>query len=125
MKGNLTVEASYIFPFCFAVIGIVCFLGVFIYNKTVLKMTGYECIFQALEESQEAGLEESLEKLAQETARKRILAVRELDVSVKNTAFQIMVNYRGIQNLLNIPLEVTVVYEKTFPERNLRLTKGT
>ena len=37
MKGSLTVEAAFVFPFCFLVIGIVCLLGVFLYNQAVLK----------------------------------------------------------------------------------------
>lgn len=124
MRGSMTVEASYVFPFCFFVIGIVCYLGVFTYNQTVLKMTGYECIFQAWNEGETADLEENLREIAKKTAQKRVLAVQELKVTVKNTSSKIAVSYQGTQTMLNIPLEVTVIYEKTFPERSLRMLRG-
>lgn len=123
MKGTLTMEASYLFPFCFWVIGMVCFLGIFSYNQTVLKMTGYECILQALDESEMVVLEESFSKNVQKCAQERVLAVKNLEVTVKSSISQISVSYHGNQTMLNIPLEVTVVYEKIFPERTLRLTK--
>lgn len=124
MRGSMTVEASYVIPFCFFVIGIVCYLGVFTYNQTVLKMTGYECIFQAWNEGETADLEENLREIAKKTAQKRVLAVQELKVTVKNTSSKIAVSYQGTQTMLNIPLEVTVIYEKTFPERSLRMLRG-
>lgn len=125
MKGSLTVEASYIFPFCFVIVGIVCYLGIFGYNQAVLKMTGYECILQALEErnASEEVLKEHLLEKAGQSAGNRTLAVRDLEVSVKTTASKISVSYHCIQTMLNIPLEVTVVYERTFPELTLRLTQ--
>lgn len=124
MRGNLTVEASYIFPFCFLVIGIVCYLGIFSYNQTVLKMTGYECIFRALDEAETVTLEEYLLENAKVSAQERVLAVQDLKVTVKNTSSQISVSYQGTQTMLNIPLETKVVYEKVFPERSLRMIKG-
>lgn len=123
MKGTLTVEASYLFPFCFWVIGMVCFLGIFSYNQTVLKMTGYECILQALDESEMVIWEESFSKNVQKYAQERVLAVKNLEVTVKSSISQISVSYHGTQTMLNIPLEVTVVHEKIFPEQTLRLTK--
>lgn len=125
MKGSLTVEAAYIFPFCFLVLGIVCALGVFRYNQAVLKMTGYECILQTMEERNRP--EETFrERLMEEAARSaggRTLGVRDLEVQVRITASKISVSYRGIQTMLNLPLEVTSVCERTFPEMTLRLTQ--
>ena len=50
MKGSVTIEAAWIFPFCFFVIAIVCCLGIYEYNQTVLKISGYECIVRTMEE---------------------------------------------------------------------------
>ena len=50
MKGSLTVEAAFVFPFCFLIIGIIYALGIFLYNQSVLKLTGYECSVQTMED---------------------------------------------------------------------------
>ena len=123
MKANLTVEASLVFPFCFLIIGIVCFLGIFIYDQSVLKITGYECILQSMDqiETDDAYFLERLQKQAEEVAQHR--AVAELQTNVKSSAAKITVNYRGRQKMLNLPIDITIVYEKTFPELTLRLTR--
>lgn len=125
MKGSLTVEASYIFPFCFVMIGIVCYLGIFLYNQAVLKMTGYECILQVMEErdTEDTAFQENLLHQAEQSAKKRALAVKDLKAAVKVTASKISLTYNGMQTMLKIPLEATVVYERTFPELTLRLTR--
>ena len=125
MKANLTVEASLVFPFCFLIIGIVCFLGIFIYDQSVLKITGYECILQSMDqiETDDAYFLERLQKQAEEVAQHRTLAVAELQTNVKSSAAKITVNYRGRQKMLNLPIDITIVYEKTFPELTLRLTR--
>ena len=50
MKGNLTIEAAYLFPFCFFILSLICYLGIFLYNQAVLELTGYECVLQTMEE---------------------------------------------------------------------------
>lgn len=126
MKGSMTVEASYIFPFCFLVIGIVCYLGIFQYNQAVLKMTGYECILQTMEEREESEelFKENLLRRAEQSAKDRTLGVKELNVSVKMTASKISVSYSCMQKMLEVPLGVTAVYERTNPELTLRLAAG-
>ena len=121
MKGSLTVEASYIFPFCFFVIGLVCYMGVFMYNQTVLKLTAYECILQAIEVEEKRMLEEDLESKAEALAQIRLLGAKELHADVKVSTTKIVLSYQAIQSILKLPLEITVVYEKTFPELTLRL----
>ena len=120
MKGSMTVEAACVYPFCFMVIALICFLGVYKYNQAVLKMTGYECILEALEQEME-NPEEILKKKAEEAVRGRVLAVGELTVDVKTTATKIALCYKGVQDFFNLPLKVTVDYERTFPEVILRL----
>lgn len=126
MKGSLTVEASYIFPFCFLIITIVCYLGIFEYNKAVLKMTGYECILQAMEfrEESEELLKETILKKAQQTAQQRVVGIQQLETVVKITVSKVSVSYSASQNILKIPFDVTVVYERTYPELTLRLQSG-
>lgn len=126
MKGSMTVEAAYVFPFCFIIIAIVCCLGIFQYNLAVLKMTGYECILCTLGELEEGSefLEENLLQNAETSARKRALSIGDMETSVKVTATKISVKYSGTQSLLNIPFEVIAVYERTFPEMTLRLAHG-
>ena len=125
MKGSFTVEAALVFPFCFLVIGIVCFLGIFLYDQAVLKVTGYECIFEILkqEELSEEQMIENLQKLAEESGKNRVLAVSNLQTKVKISALKITITYIGKQKVLNLPIETTVVYEKVFPELTLRLTR--
>lgn len=126
MKGSMTIEASYIFPFCFIVIGIVCFLGIFQYNQAILKMTGYECILQRIDEGEgnEEVLEENLLRSAKQAAEDRTFGLKDLKTSAKITASKISLTYHAVQSMLDIPLEVTVVYERIYPELTLRLTAG-
>lgn len=123
MKGSLTIEAALVIPFCFVILGIVSFLGIFQYNQVVLKMTAYECILQTDGEEipSEAVLKKLLTEQAKEKGNARGLAVKDLEVTVNVTVSKITLTYRCTQALLNLPVEVTVVYERTFPELTLRL----
>lgn len=127
MKGNITIEASYIFPFCFLVIAIVCYLGIFSYNQSVLKTTGYESILWSVDEGEisEKDLQHSIRKKAEKIAGSRVLSVKELNVDVKITTSKIALTFYGKQTMFNLPLEVISVYERTYPERTLRLLTGT
>jgi hypothetical protein len=120
MKGSLTVEAACIYPFCFWIIAIVCVLGIYGYNMSVLKMTGYECILEMVNEDKSL-TEETLSVQAVEMGAGRVLAVKELQAGIKLTGSKVLLTYRGCQGLLNVPLEVTVVYERIVPEKVLRL----
>lgn len=129
MKGSMTVEASLVFPFCFLIIVIICCLGIFKYNQAVLKVTGYECVVHTMDLREESDkiLQKTIESRALQTAKERVLGVENLEVFVKATASKIAVSYLGKQHLLNLPLEITVVYERVCPELTLRLlseTKG-
>ena len=126
MKGSLTVEASYVFPFCFFVIFIICQLGCYQYNRSVLKMTGYESIVKTMEErNQEEGqLEERLQQRAEEFGAARTIGVNDLKVSIKMTSTKIALTYECVQRALESPIEVTVVYERIYPELTLRMAKG-
>ena len=126
MKGSLTVEASLTFPFCFLVIVIVCCLGIFKYNQAVLKLTGYECVIHTMEQRSQSKqmLQETIKNRASQAAKERVLGVQNLETSVKVTLSKISVNYSGSQNLLRLPLKVSVVYERVYPEQTLRLLSG-
>lgn len=126
MKASMTVEASFIIPFCFVVIMITCYLGVFLYNQSVLKMTGYECILRTMDERelQENLLKDNLMHRAKEFGEARTLGVKNLNVSVKMTATKISLTYSCVQNVLESPIEVTVNYSRVYPEMTLRLAKG-
>ena len=125
MKGSLTVEASYVFPFCFFVIFIVCQLGCYQYNQAVLKMTGYESIVRTMEERElnDKAIEEQLENLAETLAQERTIGMKNLEVTVKMTATKIVLTYAGVQTAIESPTEVTVVYERTNPEWTLRMAR--
>ena len=126
MKASMTVEASFIIPFCFVVIMITCYLGVFLYNQSVLKMTGYECILRTMEERelQESCLKDNLLHRAKELGEVRALGVKNLNVSAKMTATKISLTYSCVQTVLESPIEVTVNYSRVYPELTLRLAKG-
>ena len=49
MKGNLTSEAAYLFPYCFFILSLICYLGIFLYNQAVFELTGYECVLKKME----------------------------------------------------------------------------
>ena len=126
MKGSLTVEAAYIFPFCFMVIGLVSILGLFLFNQAVLEMTAYECILHTIEERtlDEESFKDNLLKRAEQVGNERTFGVKELQVSMKMTASKISLTYTGTQSVIGVPIEATAVYERTFPELTLKLKKG-
>lgn len=126
MKGSLTVEAAYIFPFCFIVIGLVSILGLFLFNQAVLEMTAYECILHTIEERnlEEETFKEHLLKRAEQVGNERTFGVKELQVSMKMTASKISLTYTGTQSVIGAPIEATAVYERTFPGLTLKLKKG-
>jgi len=127
MKGSLTVEAAFVFPFCFLVIGTVCMLGVFLYNQAVLKMTGYECILRTMEE-REQGEEYFLENLlqrAEESGKARTLGIENLNAMVRITASKVSLKYQCVQTLLNLPIEISIVCDRVYPELSLRLMRET
>ena len=123
MKGSVTVEAACLIPFCMAVMGLICFLGIFQYNQAVLQMTGRECIIRELLEngSSQEQFEQCLAQRALEAGEARVLVIEELEVDVKMTISKISVTYCGKQTIPGIPVEVTVVYERIFPEQTLWL----
>jgi len=127
MKGSLTVEAAFVFPFCFLVIGTVCMLGVFLYNQAVLKMTGYECILRTMEEREqgEAYFLENLLQRAEESGKARTLGVENLNAMVRITASKVSLKYQCVQTLLNLPIEISIVCDRVYPELSLRLMRET
>lgn len=125
MKGSLTVEAAFVFPFCFLIIGIIYALGIFLYNQSVLKLTGYECIVQTMEDrdQKEEILLETLLQRAEETGKSRTLGIDDLNAIVRITATKITLKYQCVQRILNLPMEVTVIYNRIYPEMSLRLMR--
>ena len=125
MKGSVTIEAAWMFPFCFFIIAVVSCLGVYKYNQTVLKISGYECIVRTMEERnlEESLVKENLKVRILETATERTLGLKDLQVSIKTTTNKIVVTMKGIQRLLHLPLEVEVFYERVYPERTLQLLR--
>ena len=125
MKGNVTIEAAYLFPFCFFTLGLICYLGIFLYNQAVLELTGYECILRTVEERElrDELLKEQLYERAKEAAQERTFGVEKLQITLKVTASKIIINYKGIQSVISVPINVDVVYERTSPEQMLRLIK--
>ena len=125
MKGSVTIEAAWIYPFCFFIIAIVGCLGIYKYNQTVLKISGYECIVRTMEERnlEETQFEEKLKVRILETATERTLGMDELQTSIIMTANKIVVNTKGTQRLLHLPLEVEMTYERVHPESVLQLLR--
>ena len=125
MKGSLTVEASYIIPFCMVVILIVCQLGIYQYNREVLKITGYECILKTMEDVnvEKECINEELQKRTMELITGRLIGVEDLKVTVKITMTKISMTLEGVQKILNSPLSVKVTYERCHPETTLRITR--
>ncbi len=125
MKASVTVEASLIVPMCFVIIMIICYLGIFQYNQSVLKLTGYECILRTMEEREQdlSLVKDNLLHRAKEYGEERTLAVKNLNVSVKMTATKISLTYSCVQLILESPIEITVNYERVYPELTLRMAR--
>lgn len=125
MKGSLTVEAAFVFPFCIIVILIICQLGIYQYNQEVLKVSGYECVIKTVEEENLTNeqLRISLQKRAMELASERLLNIEKLTAEVKITDRKILVTFQGIQGMLNAPVKVEIFYERVYPELTLRMTR--
>ena len=125
MKGSLTVEASYIIPFCMVVMLILCQLGIYQYNREVFKITGYECILKTMEDAnvEKERISEELQKRTMELITERMIGVEDLKVTVKITMTKISVTLEGVQKMLNSPLNVNVTYERCHPETSLRIAR--
>lgn len=123
MKGGLTIEAAWILPFCFAVIGIICCLGVYEYDCAVLKMIGCGCVLEASDSiaGNYGEKERELLETLREQAEAGTLALKNIEVTMKKTNTKILVTYRAVSDFFEIPVEVSVVYERVFPELFLRM----
>ena len=127
MRGNLTVEAALIVPFCIMIILIVCQLGIFQYDREVLKMTGYECILKTVEEGGNLTSNdfcEALKNRAMVAATDRMLGLKSLNAEVKMTSSKIVLVFEGVSTMLEIPMEVSVAYERIYPELTLRIKRA-
>lgn len=125
MRGSMTVEASYVFSLCFLIIGALCVLGMYAYNCSVLKMTGYECILKTREEREQGQsiMYENLLLRAKEHGNARTFGVINLDTSLKMSSTTISLTYEGVQSILHLPLKITATYECTSPEKVLRIAR--
>ena len=125
MKGNLTVEASYILPLCLFMIAILGQLGIYQYDREVLKLTGYECILKTVEDVDvtEEAMKQNLEKRALENAMARLIGIKDLKVDTKITVSKILLTFQGVHCIFDSPLEVKIVYERVSPELTLRMTR--
>lgn len=125
MRGSMAVEASYVFSLCFLIIGAVCILGIYAYNCSVLKMTGYECILKTREERElgQSAMYENLLLRAKEHGNERTFGVLNLDTSLKMSSTTISLTYEGVQSILHLPLKITSTFECTDPEKTLRIAR--
>lgn len=125
MKGSMTVEAAYVFPFCFFLLLLVFELGIFLYDQSVLKLTAGECILKVMEEEKtESQIKEELQRLILENGAERTLGTEELQVELRSTATKILVTCKGEFSALGVEVETTLEYEKCSPEEMLRLAKS-
>ena len=125
MKGSMTVEAALVFPFCFFVLAIIGCLGVYKYNQSVLKLSGYECVVRTMEERnlEEQIFKENFSRRMLDAAQNRTLGMKDFEISIKISATKLLVKIKGVQKLLNLPVEAEVVYQRVHPERALHLLR--
>ena len=125
MKGSMTVEAALVFPFCFFVLAIIGCLGVYKYNQSVLKLSGYECVVHTMEERnlEEQIFKENFSRRMLDAAQNRTLGMKDFEISIKISATKLLVKIKGVQKLLNLPVEAEVVYQRVHPERVLQLLR--
>ena len=125
MKGSMTVEAALVFPFCFFVLAIIGCLVVYKYNQSVLKLSGYECVVRTMEERnlEEQIFKENFSRRMLDAAQNRTLGLKDFEISIKISATKLLVKIKGVQKLLNLPVEAEVVYQRVHPERALQLLR--
>ena len=125
MKGSMTVEAALVFPFCFFVLAIIGCLGVYKYNQSVLKLSGYECVVRTMEERnlEEQIFKENFSRRMLDAAQNRTLGMKDFEISIKISATKLLVKIKGVQKLLNLPVEAEVVSQRVHPERALQLLR--
>ena len=125
MKGSMTVEAALVFPFCFFVLAIIGCLVVYKYNQSVLKLSGYECVVRTMEERnlEEQIFKENFSRRMLDAAQNRTLGMKDFEISIKISATKLLVKIKGVQKLLNLPVEAEVVYQRVHPERALQLLR--
>ena len=125
MKGSMTVEAALVFPFCFFVLAIIGCLGVYKYNQSVLKLSGYECVVRTMEERnlEEQIFKENFSRRMLDAAQNRTLGMKDFEISIKISATKLLVKIKGVQKLLNLPVEAEVVYQRVHLERALQLLR--
>ena len=125
MKGSMTVEAALVFPFCFFVLAIIGCLGVYKYNQSVLKLSGYECVVRTMEERnlEEQIFKENFSRRMLDAAQNRTLGMKDFEISIKISATKLLVKIKGVQKLLNLPVEAEVIYQRVHPERALQLLR--
>ena len=125
MKGSMTVEAALVFPFCFFVLAIIGCLSVYKYNQSVLKLSGYECVVRTMEERnlEEQIFKENFSRRMLDAAQNRTLGMKDFEISIKISATKLLVKIKGVQKLLNLPVEAEVVYQRVHPERALQLLR--
>lgn len=121
MKGSMTVEAAYLFPFCFFFIAAVCYLGIFLYDQAVLKLTVYECILQTADA--ETVSEKTLEQMIEEKGAERMLAAEQPETKIRITGTKIHVSCRAEQTVFKLPIEAEISYERVYPELTLRFMR--
>lgn len=124
MRGSITVEASLIMPFCLAVIGVFSWLGVFQYNRAVMKLTACEYIVRFAEQrmqERDEFVRELTGKLEQ-AAEERTLALREIRASVKVTGSTVVAELNAEQRIIwSGTLNAKASYKITHPETALRI----
>ena len=93
MKGTMTVEAALVFPFCFFVLAIIGCLGVYKYNQSVLKLSGYECVVRTMEERnlEEQIFKENFSRRMLDAAQNRTLGMKDFEISIKISATKLLV----------------------------------
>ena len=66
---------------------------------------------------------ETLLQRAEETGKSRTLGIENLNAIVRITATKITLKYQCVQRILNLPMEVSVVCDRVYPEMSLRLMR--
>ena len=127
MFGSILIGliAALVFPFCFFVLAIIGCLGVYKYNQSVLKLSGYECVVRTMEERnlEEQIFKENFSRRMLDAAQNRTLGMKDFEISIKISATKLLVKIKGVQKLLNLPVEAEVVYQRVHPERALQLLR--
>lgn len=97
LQGSYSIEASFILPFILSVIIILIYSSFYLYNCTLLHSAAYEAAIRGskIQSEEKDMIAAETKKIGNELIRHKLLAMKNVSISVRVTRDSILVNYEG------------------------------